>query len=54
MQLLLSAGLGIAMGNADEDVKLAADGVTDTNERNGVAKAIQKYLFQTDPAQFAG
>ncbi|TNJ66298.1 HAD family phosphatase [Paenibacillus hemerocallicola] len=54
LQLLLSAGLGIAMGNADEDVKLAADGVTDTNERNGVAKAIQKYLFQTDPAQFAG
>ncbi|MDF2719681.1 MAG: family phosphatase [Paenibacillus sp.] len=54
LQLLLSAGLGIAMGNADEDVKLAADGVTDTNERNGVAKAIQQYLFQTDPAQFAG
>ncbi|TMV43892.1 HAD family phosphatase [Paenibacillus mesophilus] len=46
MEMLRSAGLGIAMGNADEEVKRAADGVTDTNERDGVAKAIQKYLLQ--------
>jgi hypothetical protein len=46
LELLCSAGLGIAMGNADESVKRAAGGVTDTNERDGVAKAIQTYLFQ--------
>jgi HAD superfamily hydrolase (TIGR01484 family) len=46
MEMLRSAGLGIAMGKADEEVKRAADGVTDTNERDGVAKAIQKYLLQ--------
>lgn len=45
LQMLRSAGLGVAMGNANETVKLAADGITDTNERNGVAKAIQNYLF---------
>jgi len=41
------------MGNADEAVKKAADGVTDTNERDGVAKAIQKYLFDLDPIETA-
>lgn len=50
MTLISAAGLGIAMGNADEELKRAADGVTDTNERNGVAKAIQKYIFQLDPS----
>ncbi|MFC3773005.1 Cof-type HAD-IIB family hydrolase [Paenibacillus sp. GCM10012303] len=51
MELIRAAGLGIAMGNADEALKRAADGVTDTNERNGVAKAIQKYIFQLDPSE---
>jgi HAD superfamily hydrolase (TIGR01484 family) len=53
LELLCAAGLGIAMGNADEAVKKAADGVTDTNERDGVAKAIQKYLFDLDPIETA-
>ncbi|WP_066190640.1 Cof-type HAD-IIB family hydrolase [Gracilibacillus timonensis] len=43
--LLKAAGLGIAMGNAEQVIKEKADAVTDTNERDGVAKAIQKYLF---------
>ncbi|GIP35394.1 Cof-type HAD-IIB family hydrolase [Paenibacillus sp. J2TS4] len=44
-RLIQSAGLGIAMGNADEKLKQAADGVTSTNEENGVAQAIQRYLL---------
>jgi HAD superfamily hydrolase (TIGR01484 family) len=40
-----AAGLGIAMGNAQDEVKQEADDVTDTNEEDGVAKAIQKYIF---------
>lgn len=36
------AGMGVAMGNALEEVKAVADMVTDTNDRAGVAKAIRK------------
>jgi hydroxymethylpyrimidine pyrophosphatase-like HAD family hydrolase len=39
------AGLGVAMGNAAEIVKEKADCVTDTNDNNGVAKAIEKYVL---------
>ncbi|MDQ6419839.1 Cof-type HAD-IIB family hydrolase [Paenibacillus sp. LHD-117] len=41
------AGLGVAMGNAQEAVKLAADAVTLTNDENGVAEIIKKYIFGT-------
>ena len=36
------AGLGVAMGNAIEQVKDLADFITDTNKEDGVAKAIKK------------
>ncbi|WP_181444549.1 Cof-type HAD-IIB family hydrolase [Bacillus sp. 03113] len=45
IQMLKTAGLGIAMGNAPEEVKNKADAITSTNEESGVAKAIQKYLL---------
>ena len=38
------AGLGIAMGNAPEEIKLAADYVTDTNNNDGVAKALHNFF----------
>jgi Cof subfamily protein (haloacid dehalogenase superfamily) len=38
------AGLGIAMGNASDDVKLAADHITTDNDNNGVAEAIYKFI----------
>lgn len=47
-QLIKSAGLGIAMDNADSKLKDVADVITDHHEKNGVAKAIQRYLFQVD------
>lgn len=43
--LIQSVGLGIAMGNADDKLKQVADRVTASNEENGVAKAINSYLF---------
>lgn len=43
--MIASAGVGIAMGNAQEAVKEAADWVTETNEENGVAKAIQRWVL---------
>lgn len=39
------AGLGIAMGNAIEEVKKVAQYVTDTNKNDGVAKAIKKFIL---------
>ena len=40
------AGLSIAMGNAEEEVKRYCDIVTLTNDENGVAYAIEKYIFK--------
>jgi Cof subfamily protein (haloacid dehalogenase superfamily) len=39
------AGLGIAMGNAQESVKACADYVTLTNDEDGVAVAIEKQII---------
>jgi Cof subfamily protein (haloacid dehalogenase superfamily) len=38
------AGMGIAMGNAPDDIKSKADHITDTNNNAGVAKALD-YIF---------
>jgi Cof subfamily protein (haloacid dehalogenase superfamily) len=43
-EMILEAGLGIAMGNATEDLKAAADGVTLDCEQDGAALAIEKAL----------
>jgi Cof subfamily protein (haloacid dehalogenase superfamily) len=39
------SGLSIAMGNADPQVKRAARRVTDTNENNGFAKAVNRFVL---------
>ena len=44
IEMLEYAGLAIAMGNASKEVKAIADIVTDTNEFNGVIKAIDKLI----------
>ena len=43
--MILAAGVGVAMANADEELKAAADYVTDTNDADGVAKAMDKFVF---------
>jgi hydroxymethylpyrimidine pyrophosphatase-like HAD family hydrolase len=42
--LLQVAGTGVAMGHAPRAVRDAADWVTDTNDRDGVALAIRRLL----------
>lgn len=42
--MLTHAGLGIAMGNAADAARQAADRVTATNREHGVAQAIEKML----------
>ncbi|XOQ44812.1 MAG: 5-amino-6-(5-phospho-D-ribitylamino)uracil phosphatase YcsE [Clostridium sp.] len=43
--MLKAAGLGIAMGNAEPEIQRDADAVTATNEEDGVACAIEKYIL---------
>lgn len=44
--MIAECGFGVAMDNATEDVKEAADCVTLSNEEEGVAYAIRRLLFQ--------
>ena len=44
LTMLRAAGLGVAMANAADEVKAAADRVTDDNEHSGVAKVINEIL----------
>lgn len=39
------AGLGVAMGNATDEIKKAADVITADNNHDGVAEAIEKYVL---------
>ncbi|ADP35062.1 phosphoglycolate phosphatase [Bacillus atrophaeus] len=43
--MIEKAGVGIAMGNAQDIVKETADWVTDTNIEDGVAKAIRHWVL---------
>lgn len=52
ISMLRAAGLGVAMGNAEEQVKAIADAVTASNNEDGVAKAVQKFIFGLDIAEF--
>ena len=48
ISMLQAAGVGIAMGNASESVRHAADYVTTSNEEDGVARAIMHILEHLD------
>ena len=45
IEMIKFAGLGIAMENAKDDVKKVADDVTTSNNHDGVAKVIDKYIL---------
>jgi len=45
IDMLESAGLGIAMGNAPDAVKVHATAITASNDKDGVAVAIEKYCL---------
>ena len=45
LSMLSAAGLSVAMGNATDAVKEKADYVTDTNDEDGVGRAIAKLVF---------
>ena len=43
LSMIIAAGVGVAMANADRALLDAADYVTDTNDSDGVAKAIARF-----------
>lgn len=46
VEMIEYAGLGVAMGNAKESVKTIADYVTTSNDEDGVAQVIEKFILQ--------
>ena len=44
-EMLEAAGMGVAMGNAGEALKTIANAVTDSNEEDGVAQFLEKYVL---------
>lgn len=45
IEMLQAAGIGIAMENAMEEVKAAADDITADNNNDGIAAALRKYFM---------
>ena len=45
VRMLEVAGIGVAMGNAKEEIKRVANVVTTSNDEDGVARAIEKYVL---------
>ena len=45
MAIIRRAGIGVAMGNAGDTLKAAADYVTDTVDGDGISKALQKFIL---------
>ncbi len=43
--MIEAAGIGVAMGNAEPCLKELADHITDTNNADGVAKALEQFVF---------
>ena len=43
IKMIENSGIGVAMGNSWDKVKLKADYVTKSNEEEGVSEAIEKF-----------
>lgn len=44
LSMINAAGIGVAMGNASDDVKAIADYITTSNEEDGVGEAIKRFI----------
>ena len=45
LAMIKYAGLGVAMGNAQPEIKAAADVVTGTNDEDGLVSVIEQYIL---------
>ena len=46
--IMQAAAIGVAMGNASDDIKAIADFVSKSNNESGVAYALDKFVFGTE------
>ena len=46
IEMLSTVGCGIAMGNANDEVKKHADEITESVHNDGVAIGIKKYIYK--------
>lgn len=51
IEMIRYAGTGVAVGNALEELKAAADYITDRAENAGVGKAIARFVFGEEPEE---
>ena len=47
-KMLKTVGTGVAMANAMPEVKVAADRITDSNDEEGVARFIERYILDIE------
>lgn len=45
ISMIRAADIGVAMGNAEEEVKAVADYVAPTNDQNGIAHVIERFIL---------
>ncbi|ELC8441176.1 HAD family phosphatase [Clostridium perfringens] len=48
LSMINYAGLGVAMGNSIDSLKEKADYITESNDKNGVAKVIYEFVLKND------
>lgn len=46
IEMVVTAGVGVAMGNGTEEIKAAADYITDTVQNDGFIKAVNKFVWE--------
>jgi len=46
IDLVKAGGIGVAMGNATQELKKCADYITDTVDNDGFVKAVEKFVFE--------
>jgi Cof subfamily protein (haloacid dehalogenase superfamily) len=50
IDMMQLAGIGVAVGNADETTKAAADYVVASNNNDGVGEAVERFVLGIDPS----
>ena len=45
LEIIKACGIGVAMGNAPDEIKAVADAVTAANTEDGLAKAFEKFVL---------
>ncbi len=53
IEMIQVAGIGVAMGNADERLKKVADHIVADNDNDGVAEALEKFIPSLAPQPIA-